>query len=428
MSSETRAVETVIDQESGVVMKPERVSVKLLIIAALLLAAAVAVKLNFPLNRGWKLTLVILSASSALSILLTPIMMHLSFRWGWLDIPAGRKAHGKATPLLGGAAVIIAFGLSLLLTFHYSIEMKGIGIGALLIWVVGVVDDKRELSARFKLLMQLLAVAILIATGVKISFLPNTWWGYSAEVIITMFWVVGITNAVNYLDGMDGLATGMSAIIAFFLALVAKQTDQLYFTFVSIALFGACVGFLPYNFKKNSSASIFLGDSGATFLGFTLAATTLLGDWADNRIGSLAVPLLLLGVPIFDMTLTTIMRIAGGQVRTLGEWLSYAGRDHFHHRLASLGIGRYLAVMFIWSTTALLGVSAVVMKDASWVDALLLLGQAGIIFAMISFFMIYVRSHQIGLFIKRAGDEERRAISIDDLDKQLNSADKNPAD
>jgi len=358
----------------------------------------------------------------SLSFLFTPLAIRLSFLLGWLDIPKGRKDHANATPLLGGFAIVAAFGLSLLLSYHYSLEMKGVGLAALLIWIVGVVDDRWELPAWWKLLSQVLAVVILLLFNVKLTFLPPTLWGHLAEYAITFFWVVGVTNTVNFLDGMDGLSGGMSAIISFFLAIVAVQTGQVYFAFIALAMLGACLGFLPYNFRRKGNARIFLGDNGSTFLGFTLAAAVIMGNWAEDNVAKLSVPLLLMAVPIFDMTLTTIFRFGTGKVRTVGQWLAYAGRDHFHHRLAALGIGRKAAVLVIWFITFFLGISAVVLKSAHGFHAILILFQAGLLFVLITFFMIYVRSHQIELFVKTSQDNGD--TDVKSLEDALKKTDK----
>ncbi|MFH0883013.1 MAG: MraY family glycosyltransferase [bacterium] len=354
----------------------------------------------------------------SLSAILTPVVIRISFLTRTLDIPAGRKAHAAPTPLLGGLAVIAAFGISLLISFHYSLPMKGVGLAGLFIWIVGVVDDRWGLPAKLKLLAQFGAVVILLAFGVHVTFLPATWWGDWLEYLLTALWVVGITNAVNFLDGMDGLATGMSAIIAGFLALVALQTGQYYFSIVALALLGACLGFLPYNFRPRSNARIFLGDNGATFLGFILASATIMGEWAADDTAAIIIPLILLGVPIFDMTLTTIIRFGTGKVRTLGEWLSFTGRDHLHHRLAGLGIGRVTAVVVIWAITTFLGISAVMLTHVQGTFALLMLIQVGILFGFITFFMIYVRKHQIRLFIETAGPNNDSA-NAERLDEAL---------
>ncbi len=344
--------------------------------------------------------LFILVLSWAVGSLMTPLAIKLSFLFGWLDVPKGRKAHSRATPVLGGLAVVSAFGVALLFTFTYSLAMKGIGIAAFLIWLLGVVDDKYELPAKLKLLVQVIAVSVLVYAGVRVTFLPNVWWGDALELIITFVWVIGVTNAVNFLDGMDGLAGGMGAVIALFLALVAIQSSQMYFAYVAIAFLGATLAFLPFNFRPGHNAAIFLGDNGATFIGFTLASTALMGDWAENKISSLAVPILLFGVPIYDMMMTTITRVATGKVRSFGEWLSYAGRDHFHHRLSHLGIGKARAVIIIWFVTIFLGISAIVLKQVRGIDAILIVMQAGLLFLLISYFMIRVRNRQINMFIE----------------------------
>jgi UDP-GlcNAc:undecaprenyl-phosphate/decaprenyl-phosphate GlcNAc-1-phosphate transferase len=355
-----------------------------------------------------------------LSAILTPFAGWLSFKLNWLDIPHGRKDHGNATPLLGGFAIIASFGLALMFNYHYSLQMKGVGLAGLLIWLSGVIDDKWQLPTKLRLLIQIMAVGILLYFQVHVTFMPDTWWGISLEWLITLIWVIGITNAVNFLDGMDGLAVGMCAIISFCLVIVAVQTSQQYFAFVALAILGSCLGFLPHNFRIGKNARIFLGDSGATFLGFILAATVIMGEWGADRLGNIAVPLLLMAVPIFDMTMTTVIRFGTGQVRTIGEWMSFAGRDHFHHRLASLGIGRSMAVIVIWSVTFFLGISAVVLKEVHGVYTILLLAQGALLFGLLSFFMIYVRSHQIKLFMNSADNE----MEVDEYDKVLNSSDK----
>jgi len=398
------------------------------IFAGLLLLALLLPSVRHYLTETNLLYLRIFLFAWALSSILTPVAVRLSFTLGLLDIPQGRKDHAGATPLLGGFAILASFGIALLVNYHSSLQMKGVGLAGLLIWIVGVVDDKRELPAIVKLIAQLLAVGILLYFKVHVTFMPNTWWGDLLEYFITALWVVGITNAVNFLDGMDGLASGMSAIIAFFLAIVALQTGQFYFSFVALALFGACLGFLPHNFRWGKNARIFLGDNGATFLGFILASAVIMGDWAEENIGDIAIPFLLLAVPLFDMILTTVIRIATGKVHTFGEWLAYAGRDHFHHRLASLGIGRSAAVLVIWFITFFLGLSAVVMKEMHGIYVILLMFQAALLFGLITFFMIYVRDHQIQLFVETARENGGFSTDSQKLDQALNASDKPNSD
>lgn len=355
--------------------------------------------------------------SWSLSAILTPAVIRISIMTKTLDIPAGRKAHASPTPLLGGLAVITAFGVSLLVSYHYSLPMKGVGLAGLFIWIVGLIDDRWGLPAVVKLASQFGAVVILLFFGVHVTFMPHVWWGIGIEYLLTALWVVGITNAVNFLDGMDGLAAGMSAIIAGFLAVVALQTGQYYFSIVALALLGACFGFLPFNFLPKSNAKIFLGDNGATFLGFILASATIMGEWATDDTAAIIIPIILLGVPIFDMTLTTIFRFGTGKVRTLGQWLAYTGRDHLHHRLAALGIGRVTSVIVVWALTFFLGLSAVMLTQVQGTFALLVLLEVAILFGFITFFMIYVRNHQIRLFVETAvtNNDSTNAKQLDEI-------------
>ena len=330
-----------------------------------------------------------------LSTGLVPIVMRVAKRIGAVDRPGGRKTHQQVTPLMGGAAIYFGFALVMILAqdiLHFSQELKGVAIGATLIFMVGLLDDIFGLSAKIRRIAQLLAVGILMKYGVILSFLPQTWWGDAGEILITFLWIVGITNAINFLDGMDGLASGTSAINAAFFSMFALRSGEPFMLLLSIALFGSCLGFLPYNFRRHQPASIFLGDSGSNFLGFTLAGIGILGEWGtDNWVG-IVVPIVILGVPIFDTSLTTVVRIATGQVKTFGQWLRFTGRDHFHHRLSDLGLGNKRAVWVIYLISIGQGLQALVLKNAHGVDALFSLLQIGILFLLMGGFMVFVQN------------------------------------
>ena len=306
-------------------------------------------------------------------------------------MPAGRKAHDAPTALLGGVALYIAFAVTVLRNFAFTDELKGIVLAGTLILAVGLVDDLRELPARWKLAAQLAAVAILIRYGVVISFLPDTLWGTVGEWILTAFWVVGITNAVNFLDGMDGLAAGSTGINAMFFGLVAWQNSQYDMMFLALPLLGACLSFLVYNFRPGQRAWIFLGDAGSTFLGFMMAALAVMGDWASHHTVGLIVPILILGVPIFDMTFTTVMRVGTGRVRNFHQWIEFTGRDHILHRLEDLRIGRVGAVLIIYVVSIWLGLSALALKNTAGINALLQVAQSVIVFLLLGYFMVFVR-------------------------------------
>jgi len=333
----------------------------------------------------------LLLLSFGIGYVCTPVAYWFAHRFGVVDVPRDRKAHKVPTPLLGGAAIYAAFAATVLRNFSFSVELKGVALAGALIFAVGLVDDVRELPARLKLVVQLLAVGILIRYGVVISFLPPGLWGNLGEWVLTAFWVIGITNAVNFLDGMDGLAAGICCIMAIFFGLVALQNHHDFMIYLALPLVGSCLGFLPYNFRIRRPAAIFLGDAGSTFLGFMMASLAVMGDWAGDHTVRLIVPVVILGVPIFDMTFTTFMRVKNGQVRSFKEWVEFTGRDHFHHRLADLRIGNVAAVVVIYIVTIWLGLSALALKNATGLNALLQVAQAAIIFILLGFFMVFVQ-------------------------------------
>lgn len=238
-------------------------------------------------------------------------------------------------------------------------------------------------------------MSITIYYGVVADFLPNVWWGRFLEILITFIWMLGITNSVNFFDGIDGLATGLTITCSFFLSILAVKTMQPYLVLLSVALAGSCLGFLPYNLRYKKPAVIFLGDSGSTFMGFMLAGMVIMGDWGSrDPIKAYAMPILIMGIFIFDMVYTTVSRIASKKVVNFSGWLEFTGKDHLHHRLASLGLGAKQTVLFICSLTASLGLGALVLEGGSLIDTLLLLLQAVTIYIIIVILMIKGQSRR----------------------------------
>jgi UDP-GlcNAc:undecaprenyl-phosphate GlcNAc-1-phosphate transferase len=301
--------------------------------------------------------LFLLVFSFLLAFLLTLVIRPVATKLKILDLPDERKIHKQPIPLLGGLAIYISYVITIFFNFSFSIELKGIIIGGTIILIIGLIDDIIHLPARWKLVGQLVASSTLILFGVKLSFLPNNWWGNGGEVILTIIWVVGITNAANFFDGMDGLATGLIVIGSLSFFVVAQITEQPYLGYLTIALAGSCLAFLIFNFKP---ASIFLGDTGSTFLGFTLAGIAIMGGWAekDPKV-ALSLPVLVLSVFIFDMVYITIARISQGVVKTIKEWIEYTGKDHLHHRLLTLGFTETQTVLLIYLIAACLGISGI---------------------------------------------------------------------
>lgn len=342
----------------------------------------------------------ILLLSFGLTCAMVPTMMWVAEKIGAVDKPGGRKTHQHVTPLMGGATIFLGFALVMFLAqdiLYFTEQRKGVALGATLIFLVGLLDDIWGLTAKIRLIAQILAVGILIKYGAVLSFLPETWWGQLGEYLITFLWVVGITNAINFLDGMDGLASGTAAINATFFSLVALRAGGSEMLLLALALAGSCIGFLPFNFRRHKPASIFLGDSGSNFLGFTLAGIGILGEWGNDGWVGLVVPIVILGVPIFDTSLTTVVRIATGQVRSFSQWLHFTGRDHFHHRLSDLGLGNKRAVWVIYLISAGQGLEALVLKHAQGVDALFSILQVCLAYFLMGAFMVFVHNRYVRL-------------------------------
>lgn len=330
--------------------------------------------------------LYILLFSFSLSAVLTPIMRMTALKLGIIDIPGGRKIHEKSTPLLGGLAIIIAFNTALLFNMILDEKMVVLLSGGVVIALFSLADDWKNVSAKLKLLVQICVVLLMVLFGIVLDLFPlHTTWGYLLNVLFTIIWIVGLTNAMNFIDGMDGLAAGIGAIIAVSMGIVAYQTDQPFMGWIAIAMVGSCLGFLPFNLGLKHPASIYLGDTGSTFIGFVLAALAIKGNWADNsRIVSFSAPVLIFWVLIYDMTYITVERIFTGKVKTVKEWIDYVGTDHIHHRMYALLGDKRKAVFFIYLLCITLGISAVTLRYARPIDGILLVIQASLITVIIS--------------------------------------------
>lgn len=316
---------------------------------------------------------------------LTPLMVWIGHRWNLVDVPADRKIHVIPTPRLGGLALYTGFIGSLLLNSIVPDWMIAVLVAGSLLLIIGVLDDIRELPAWVKLLGQLLAAGIVTASGKVLTLFPPGPLGEIANILLTILWIVGITNAFNFFDGMDGLATGLAILMAGFMGVVAFETKQPALGWLAIAMIGAGLGFLPYNFRGTRPAVIFLGDGGSTFIGFTLACLAVKGNWADSDpIVSFSNPLLIFGVLIYDMIHITVERILTGKVKSIREWLDYVGKDHLHHRLERALGSRQASIAMIFLFTICLGLSALALRHAGTMEAILLLIQAGLIAGMLT--------------------------------------------
>jgi len=341
----------------------------------------------FEAGLRWQYILVF---SFVAAYFITPLCRLIALKLNILDEPDWRKVHAEPTPLLGGLAVYVAFMTSLLLNGVFLAGMKIFLLGATFVFIMGLVDDMRPLPALLKFLFQvLISLFVILAGHIKLTFFFGAAWADALNIPLTVLWMVGLTNAMNFFDGVDGLAGAMSIISALFLGLLAFNTDQPALGWFAVAIVGASLGFMPHNFRFGRSARIFLGDGGSTFLGFSLAGLAVLGRWSDtSHFVSITAPILIFGILIFDMAYVNLSRIKNGQARNLLELLTCVNKDHLHHRLLFMGFARKEVVFVISTMSACLGVSALIIMDQKLVQALLGLLQAALIIGLVVTLML----------------------------------------
>ncbi|MCI8916217.1 MAG: undecaprenyl/decaprenyl-phosphate alpha-N-acetylglucosaminyl 1-phosphate transferase [Oscillospiraceae bacterium] len=330
----------------------------------------------------WYVLLALLLAA-VVSLASTPLVKVLSVKFGAVDVPKdNRRMHNHPIPRMGGLAIFLGFLAAVLLFVPLNMEKQGMLLGAVIIVVLGVLDDKYALPAKPKFLVQIIAALIAVMSGNRIEvlsnpniFSPNPVWKLGVlSIPITVIWIVAITNSVNFIDGLDGLACGVSTISAATMLVIALLVvKELDVAVMMAALVGACIGFLPYNFNP---AKIFMGDTGSTFLGFIMATVSVNGMFKQYTIISFVVPFLMLGLPIFDECFAVIRRLSRGQSPMAPD------RGHVHHRLIDMGFSQKQAVGVLYVISAILGLSAVVLAAGSAVKAmvfLLAMGAAAVI-------------------------------------------------
>ncbi len=286
----------------------------------------------------------------------TPVARWIAPHLGVMDQPSPRKVHAQPMPLLGGAAIVIASLLTLLLLRdRFEIQQLGsILLGAALMALMGFYDDRWGLRPILKLIGQIVAATILIISGVRVTALPQEWM----NLVVTLVWVVGLTNSLNLLDNMDGLSSGVAAVCASFFVVMAATSGQIYVGALAAALLGSTLGFLVYNFNP---ASIFMGDTGSLFLGFMLAAIGIKLRFPTNvAFVTWMVPIIVMGVPIFDTTLVFISRLRRGK-----NPLTTPGKDHLSHRLVARGFTTREAVMTHYLASGAYGMVAILVTEST---------------------------------------------------------------
>lgn len=328
---------------------------------------------------------ILAAVAAVVAAIFTPIVKKIAFKFNVLDIPKdARKVHKKPIPLLGGVAIYIAFISTLILkSGKLTASEMGILIGATIIAIGGIIDDKYDIRPRYKLVFQILAAAVLIMFGVEINLVTNPIISANQylnlgwlSLPMTLLWVIGITNALNLIDGLDGLAAGValiSSITLFIIAILNNRTDAAILTAI---LSGAIIGFLPYNFNP---ASIFMGDTGAQLLGFLLAAISIKGTIKSAAAFAIAVPILALGIPIYDTMFAVIRR------KINGKPIMQADRGHLHHRLLDMGLTQKQTVLIMYLISAVLGGIAIIAMQVSNQRAYFVLAAAMIILVIIAF-------------------------------------------
>jgi UDP-GlcNAc:undecaprenyl-phosphate GlcNAc-1-phosphate transferase len=321
------------------------------------------------------------------ALTLTPLCIKTARKFKIVDKNAADRKDKFATPLLGGLAIYLAFFITLFLYRPWTPQMMSIIIGGSIIFLLGTLDDIKPVSSTIRLIGQVTACLIVMKAGLVVTFMPDTLWGDIIAYVLTFIAILGIINATNFVDGVDGLAAGFTVISSLFFLLIALHLQQYPVVIISSVLIGSCLGFLFFNFKP---AKIYLGDGGSTFLGFMLACIALYGGWSSwGPIIAIGIPVIILGVLIFDLFYITISRIKNGSVKNFKQWLDYRGRDHFHHRLINLGFKDHEAVLFIYAICIILGLSALVIEHARVsYPVVVLFIQALLIFLLISMLML----------------------------------------
>jgi len=316
---------------------------------------------------------VALGVALVLSLAATPGVKWIAKRVGAIDVPTeARRVHKRPIPRLGGLAIFVAFVLSVLFFADITEQVRGILIGSVIVVIIGVIDDIMTLSAYLKFAIQILAALVAVFHGVVIEIFSNPIVFASSEYVslgflsipITVLWIVAITNAFNLIDGLDGLAAGVSIICSITMLVISLiVSDDLNVAIIMASLAGACLGFLPYNFNP---AKIFMGDTGALLLGYVLATVSILGLFKFYAAVSFTAPFLILALPLVDTASAFLRRILKGKNPMMPD------REHFHHRLIDMGLTQKQAVAIMYSICGLSGFIAVIVTMIDKISALIL--------------------------------------------------------
>jgi UDP-GlcNAc:undecaprenyl-phosphate/decaprenyl-phosphate GlcNAc-1-phosphate transferase len=303
-------------------------------------------------------------------MVLTPLVIKFAHKIGATDKPNHRKVHAKVMPRLGGLAIFLGVVAGFFAAGLHHEKLTGISIGAVLIIILGILDDKYELSAKVKLMGQIVAAGIVVSTGLTIDFISIPFMAKINlgiwAIPVTIFWIVAITNAINLIDGLDGLAAGISSIGIATVAFMAGAAGKSLILALALILLGSTIAFLFYNFHP---AKIFMGDTGALFLGYSIGILSLLGLYKSVTLFSFIVPIIILGVPIFDTTYAIIRRVVNKKP------IGAPDKSHLHHRILAIGLSHRNTVLVIYALGILFSAAAVVFETSTlWGSLLIVFG------------------------------------------------------
>lgn len=311
-----------------------------------------------------------------LTMLATPVSKRIALKAGAIDHPKERGVHTEATPLSGGSAILFSFVVTALVLVPLmdgfdGVQFIGIMVGGILISTVGFLDDIYQLSARLRIFVQIFAALIVVMTGTTIEWVS---WPWAPEGLVhletfgsfmTVFWIVGLTNALNFIDGLDGLAAGVASIASISFMVISFIYGPPVSVMMAAILAGSCIGFLPHNFNP---ATIFMGDTGSTFLGFMLAVMSIQGLTKSYTALALVVGGIVLGLPIFDTSFAILRRMANKQS------IAQADRGHLHHRLVDKGISHKRAVLTMYAVAGAFGIAGVLFAMRDFLLAAIIIG------------------------------------------------------
>lgn len=359
------------------------------------------------------LYLIVFLEAFGISVILVPAIIRIALKWKVVDHPGERKVHHKPKPLLGGAAIFWSFilvivGNLVLLHFlgntewvqsrfplfnrwrpllsHVVPKLVLILSGGCFMHLFGILDDffKEKMTYLPKFIVQIVIAFVVALLGIRVDFMPHP----ALDILVTVLWIVGITNSFNLLDNMDGLTGGVSAICGVILFYIALLQGQIFFAFILAALAGSCLGFLIFNFNPSK---IFMGDGGSLFLGFIFGTLTVTGSYVVPSSGSLmpvAIPVLVLSIPLYDTFSVIFIRWRENRPLFVGD------KKHFSHRLVEIGMSHKNAVLFIYLVCLCVGIPAILLPYLSVAASLLVLFQAVIIYALITILIAIGRQNQ----------------------------------